>query len=213
MEKIYAFGDIHGCLDKLERLMDEINPDLERDTLVFLGDYIDRGPDSKGVVDYFLGLRETAGKVICLRGNHEQMFLDYLRNQGNRDLYFLNGGMNTLRSYGLSEIDPIGEADLPERHLRFFKSLLPFHETEEYIFVHAGLRPGRPLEKQNREEMIWIRGDFIFGPCEFGKTVVFGHTPFHQPFVEDCKIGIDTGAVFGGRLTCLELPERKFHQV
>jgi serine/threonine protein phosphatase 1 len=212
MEKIYAIGDIHGCLDKLEELMDEIRPNAENDTLVFLGDYIDRGPDSRGVVDFTLELRETY-RMVCLRGNHEEMFLDYVLRHENRDLYLSNGGRYTLRSYGLGTDQPVSEEDFPEEHMQFFKSLLYYYETENYIFVHAGLRPGQPLDRQHLKDLVWIREEFIFGPCESGKTVIFGHTPFHRPFIDACKIGIDTGAVFHGTLTCLELPERKFHQV
>ena len=214
MEKIYAVGDIHGCLDKLKKLMDKIKPIDESDTLIFLGDYIDRGPDSKGVVECLLELKDTLRHLVCLRGNHEEMFLDYIqRQQKNRDIYFLNGGKSTLKSYGLRTHAPLDESALPEGHLRFFKSLLYYYETEDYIFVHAGLRCGIPLAQQDKEDLVWMREDFFSGPCEFEKTVVFGHTPFRRPFMDACRIGIDTGAVFNGTLTCLELPEKKFHQV
>ncbi len=213
MERLYAIGDIHGRLDKLKALMARIDPDPRKDTLVFLGDYIDRGPDSRGVVDFVLNLQSGYRNVACLIGNHERMFLDYIRDGGNRDFYFLNGGRMTLTSYGLSGNEDAREGDFPSAHIHFLKSLLPYYETEDYIFVHAGLRPGVPLKKQDPDDLLWIRGEFIFAPGRFGKTVVFGHTLFHQPFINDGKIGIDTGAVFGGTLTCLELPERKFHQV
>ncbi len=213
MGKCFAVGDIHGCLDKLEKLIAEIDPDARKDTLIFLGDYIDRGPDSRGVVDFVLDLQKTCSRVVCLIGNHEKMLLDYIRDHGNRDLYFLNGGRATLKSYGLGADEPVREEDFPEAHLRFFKALLPYYETGNHIFVHAGLRPGVPLEKQDREDLIWIRGDFIFGSPEFEKTVVFGHTPFRNPYEDSRRIGIDTGAVFGGPLTCLELPAMKYHQV
>ncbi len=213
MGKCFAVGDIHGCLDKLEKLIAEIDPDARKDTLIFLGDYIDRGSDSRGVVDFVLDLQKTCSRVVCLIGNHEEMLLDYIRDHGNRDLYFLNGGRATLKSYGLGADEPVREEDFPEAHLRFFKALLPYYETGNHIFVHAGLRPGVPLEKQDREDLIWIRGDFIFGSPEFEKTVVFGHTPFRNPYEDSRRIGIDTGAVFGGPLTCLELPAMKFHQV
>lgn len=213
MEKIFAVGDIHGCLDKLEKLMDAIKPDRGKDTLVFLGDYIDRGPDSRGVVDFVLDLQKGYSRVVCLIGNHEKMLLDYIRDHGRRDIYFLNGGRDTLRSYGLNLDRPVREEDFPEDHMRFFRALLPYYQTGDYIFVHAGLRPEIPLENQDREDLIWIRNPFIFGPGDPEKTVVFGHTPFRQPYENARKIGIDTGAVFGGPLTCLEIPAMKFHQV
>jgi serine/threonine protein phosphatase 1 len=213
MERCFAVGDIHGCLDKLERLMEEIGPDPRKDTLIFLGDYIDRGPDSRGVVEFILDIRETHPRVACLMGNHEEMFLDFIRDQSNRALYFLNGGRATLKSYGLDAEGPVREKDIPETHLRFFRTLLLHYEWADFIFVHAGLRPGVPLEKQDREDLIWIRNTFIFGPWEGEKKVVFGHTPFRHPYESSRRIGIDTGAVFGGPLTCLELPAMTFHQV
>jgi len=213
MGKIFAVGDVHGCLEKLEHLMEKIRPDRRQDILVFLGDYIDRGPDSRGVVDFILELRETHDSVICLMGNHEEMLLDYIRDHSNRNLYFINGGRATLRSYGLDPESAVREEDIPEDHLRFFKTLLLYYETADYLFVHAGLRPGIPLDKQDREDLLWIRGEFLFGPGNLEKTVIFGHTPFRQPFENKRRIGIDTGAVFGGPLTCLELPAMKFHQV
>jgi len=213
MGKCFVVGDIHGRLDKLENLMAVIHPDRGKDTLIFLGDYIDRGPDSRGVVDFVLDLQKTYPRMACLVGNHEEMLLDYIRDQGNRELYFLNGGRATLKSYGLDPDEPVRENDFPQAHMRFFRSLLPYYETVDHVFVHAGLRPGVPLEKQDRADLLWIRGDFIFGSFTFEKTVVFGHTPFRQPFEDSRRIGIDTGAVFGGPLTCLELPAMKFHQV
>jgi len=213
MEKCFAVGDIHGCLDKLERLMEVIDPVPRSDTLVFLGDYIDRGPDSRGVVDFVLDLRKKHPRTACLMGNHEEMFLDFIRDQGNRELYFFNGGRATLRSYGLDPDGPVREEDFPGIHLRFFKALLPYCEWRDFIFVHAGLRPGIPLEKQDLKDLLWIRNTFIFGPLEGEQTVVFGHTPFGRPYEASRRIGIDTGAVFGGPLTCLELPAMTFHQV
>lgn len=213
MEKIFAVGDIHGCLDKLRRLMEKTRPDRRTDTLVFLGDYIDRGPDSRGVVDFVLDLRETHDRVVCLLGNHEEMLLDYLRDPGSRNLYFNNGGRNTLRSYGIDPDGPVRDADFPGDHLRFFRTLLLYYETGDYLFVHAGLRPGIPPDRQNRKDLIWIRDEFLFVDGDLEKTVVFGHTPIRRPYEKGRRIGIDTGAVFGGPLTCLELPAMTYHQV
>jgi serine/threonine protein phosphatase 1 len=210
VEKFFAIGDIHGNLSHLERLIDEIKPALnpQRDTLVFLGDYIDRGPDSKGVVDFVLQVRKEFPHVVCLKGNHEAMFLDWFLDGKDYDLYLYNGGGATIRSYSLE-----GEFTLPQGHLDFFTSLLLYYETEQYIFVHAGLRRGIPLAKQDPNDLIWIRDEFILSPHDFGKVVVFGHTPLQQVFITPNKIGIDTGAVYGGKLTCLELPTQKRYSV
>lgn len=212
MEKIFAIGDIHGCLHKLKSIMANIDIDAKNDTLIFIGDYIDRGPDPKGVVDFVLGLRESINHIIFLKGNHEQMFLDYLRDDKYKGIFLANGGGRTLSSYGFVETAEGAKVNVPENHMQFFKSLLPYYETDDYIFVHAGLRPDIPLEEQDTDDLIWIRYEFIRSSHDFGKTVVFGHTPLSRPLIESNKIGIDTGAVFGGSLTCVELPEVRIYQ-
>ena len=213
MGRIFAIGDIHGCISKLENIIDRIDLDAQNDTLVFIGDYIDRGPDSKGVVDFVLELRKSINQVICLLGNHEQMFLDYLHDKNfNKEIFLVNGGGNTISSYGVIETSEGIKVDVPESHMQFFTSLLPYYETDDYIFVHAGLRPNIPLEKQSIEDLIWIRHEFINSSYDFGKIVIFGHTLFSQPLIEPNKIGIDTGAVYGGKLTCIQLPEVKIYQ-
>jgi serine/threonine protein phosphatase 1 len=206
--KFFAVGDIHGNVARLEQLMDEIKPAFNRaqDTLVFLGDYIDRGPDSKGVVDFILRLRKDLPHMVCLKGNHEAMLLDWVLNKSNYDLYVYNGGAATIKNY--SEED---EFKLPQEHLDFFTSLLLYYETEQYIFVHAGLKPGIPLEEQDPHDLVWLREEFILSPYDFGKLVIFGHTPLQRVFMAPNKIGIDTGAVYGGQLTCLELPAQRFY--
>jgi serine/threonine protein phosphatase 1 len=212
-EKIFAIGDIHGCLAKLFALMEKLPIDRENDTLVFLGDYIDRGPDSRGVVEAVLQVRQTHRKTVCLRGNHEQMLLDFLMGGRNEDLFMANGGDSTLRNYGLNLSARGATACIPDHHMDFFYSLASLYETEAFIFVHAGLRPGVPLREQHPEDLIWIRREFTKSPHDFGRRVIFGHTPFGEPLVEANKIGLDTGAVYGGRLTCLELTEMTFYQV
>ena len=212
MEKIFAIGDIHGCLHKLKSIMVNIDIDAQNDTLVFIGDYIDRGPDPRGVVNFVLGLRESINHVIFLKGNHEQMFLNYLRDDKHKRFFLANGGGRTLSSYGFVETAEGAKVNVPENHMQFFKSLLPYYETDDYIFVHAGLRPDIPLEEQDVDDLIWIRYEFIRSSHDFGKTVVFGHTPLSRPLIESNKIGIDTGAVFGGSLTCVELPEVRIYQ-
>lgn len=214
MGKIFAIGDIHGCISHLDRMVAMLDIDKEEDTLVFVGDYIDRGPDPKGVIDYIIDIRKNLKNVVCLLGNHEEMFLNYCLDRRNEDLYMYNGGLRTLASYGLF---PKGteELILPPNHREFFASLRTYHETDNYIFVHAGLRPGIPLDRQDRNDLLWIRFEFIKSPYDFGKTVVYGHTPvsLDKPLIDENKVNIDTGAVYGGRLTCIELPEMKIYQV
>jgi diadenosine tetraphosphatase ApaH/serine/threonine PP2A family protein phosphatase len=211
---IYAIGDIHGNLDLLERLMAKLQPDLARDRVVFMGDYIDRGPRPKGVVEYVLHLKDLAppDRLICLKGNHEAMFLNFLQGQ-ETDLFLFNGGMSTILDYWGKGWETREELVLPPDHRRFYEELRPYYETSDYLFVHGGLKPGVDLTAQEEEDLLWIRGDFIASMEDFGKKVIFGHTPFQQPLVMPNKIGIDTGAAYGNRLTCLKLPEEEFISV
>ena len=213
MEKIFAIGDIHGCLDKLNLLMSRIRIDNQNDTLVFIGDYIDRGDFGPEVIDYVIRLQGEYKKVICLMGNHEQMLSRYLEGVDD-GMYLANGGRITLHSYGILLSDGIEERKrkFPANHRVFFESLLPYYETDDYIFVHAGLRPGVPLTEQAMDDLLWIRHEFIGLENDFGKVVVFGHTPLDKPLINKNMIGIDTGAVYGGKLTCVELPEIKIYQ-
>lgn len=208
MERIFAVGDIHGCLDKLVSVMGVIDIDFAKDTLVFIGDYIDRGPSSKEVVDYLIDLGKRGPSVIFLKGNHELMLEEYLSG-ADAATFLYNGGGATLESYmkaaGLRTQNPI-----PREHLEFFDSLRLYYETDEYIFVHAGLKPNIPLEEQEEFHMLWIREEFIYSDFDFGKRVIFGHTPFREPLILHNKIGIDTGAVYGNKLTALELPAMRF---
>jgi len=210
-EKVFIIGDIHGCLDMLQRLMDKIEWRPDKDRLIFLGDYIDRGKNPKGVVDYILGLIECSPYVECLVGNHEAVFLDYL-NGKDRNLFFLNGGRSTLESYGEDKTSGDGPL-VPQAHMDFYRFLKPFVELEDYYIVHAGFRPGVPLGEQSLEDMVWIREPFISSEFDFGKKVVFGHTPFQEPLVMGNKIGLDTGAVYGNILTSLEVRDFRFHSV
>ena len=209
---IYAIGDIHGCLENLERLLESVNPDLTRDRLVFIGDYIDRGPDSKGVVDYIIRLRSRypAENIICLKGNHEVMLLDFLQGI-DRELFLFNGGRSTLREYFGENWDGLNELRLPPEHEIFYQELKSYYETPEYIFVHGGLRPGVDLAQQLDDDLFWIRGEFIMSFEDFGRRVIFGHTPMRQPLLMPNKIGIDTGCVYGNFLTCIKLPQVDFY--
>jgi serine/threonine protein phosphatase 1 len=205
--RIFAVGDIHGCRTKLDRLMEVIDwrPD-KREELVFLGDYIDRGPDSFGVVETVLELKARyRDRVTLLMGNHEHMFINFITGRDSLSLTS-NGVAYTMRSYDRA-------ADFPVAHLDFYQNLRLYYETDDHIFVHAGLRPGRSLGEQTVEDCLWIRDDFLESAYDFGKTVVFGHTPFKEPLIFPGRAGLDTGAVFGGRLTCLEVLEGRLISV
>ena len=210
---IYAIGDIHGCFSHLIHLLDLVNPDLDNDKLVFVGDYVDRGPDASNVVDFIIDLKKKYNpeNIICLMGNHERMFLDFL--QGQEEMFFiLNGGASTAVSYWGNHWER-SERRLPTKHYDFFATLKLYYETDDYIFVHGGLRPGSPLTAQKEEDLLWIRREFIESEFDFGRRVIFGHTPVRTPLIRPNKIGIDTGAVYGNKLTCVLLPEEKFFSV
>ncbi len=196
--RLLAVGDIHGCLDHLQRLLDRVEPQAD-DQVVFLGDYIDRGPDGKGVIDSLLEFGRRFPQTVFLKGNHEAMLLDFLAGR-NQMLYLYNGGGTTLESYQQG----VG-VRIPKAHLDFLETLRTSFETEDFIFVHAGLRPGRSLAEQEERDLLWIRDEFIDSDYDWGRTVVFGHTPLPEPLFSDNKIGLDTGAVYDRVLTCCDV--------
>jgi serine/threonine protein phosphatase 1 len=211
--KIYAIGDIHGCLNHLINLLDLVNPNLEQNKLVFVGDYVDRGPEAAKVVEFIIDLkkRHNPENIICLMGNHERMFLDFL--QGQEEMFFiLNGGAATAVSYWGNYWESSNRI-IPPEHDNFFASLKLYYETKDYIFVHGGLRPGLHLAEQKEEDLLWIRKEFIQSEYDFGRRIIFGHTPVRKPLIMPNKIGIDTGAVYGNKLTCVVLPEEQFFSV
>jgi len=230
-ERLYAVGDIHGRADLLANLLYQIEADAAardaaKTTLVFVGDYVDRGPDSRGVVELLLNGLPAPLDAHFLKGNHEAMLLDFVADPWRLDHWRRNGGDATMASYG---VDVAGlraakaspevwhaafTAALPESHLNFYSSLRLHVRAGDYLFVHAGLRPGVPLEAQDETDLIWIRHDFLDATEPFGPVVVHGHTPVDAPAVLPNRIGIDTGAVFTGRLTALWLQdgERGFLQ-
>jgi serine/threonine protein phosphatase 1 len=210
-EKIFIVGDIHGCLGMLQRLMEKIPWRPDADRLIFLGDYVDRGEDSRGVIEYVLEIAGTGKRVDCLMGNHERILLDFIEGR-DVSTFFLNGGTSTLKSYRVSQ-QGYENSLIPDGHIDFLRSLKPWIELDEYYVVHAGLRPGVEVENQSQEDLLWIRDSFIFSTYPFRKKVIFGHTPFSRPLVMENKIGLDTGAVYGNKLTCLELPSLKFYSV
>lgn len=228
--RIYAIGDIHGRFDLLQRLHAAISRDLRdkeaRECVeIYLGDYIDRGPQSREVIEWLISAKPVAERRICLMGNHEDMFLGALADPGTMPHWLANGGAETILSYkpmprrilagmNLRQVHAEIVRTLPESHRRFLGSLLRIAEFGGYVFVHAGLRPGRAPDDQDAEDLVWIREPFLSSAYDFGRIVVHGHTPGETPQIEANRINIDTGAVFTGRLTCLVLEggSRRFLQ-
>jgi serine/threonine protein phosphatase 1 len=215
--RLLAVGDVHGCIDELSVVLDAIQPAPD-DKVVFLGDYVDRGPNSRAVIDLLIALRDSRRcQTVFLRGNHEDMFLDFLGERGRHgDAFLFNGGRTTLASYGLPPTLRRSEArsQLPEPHLEFLRSLELCHQDEPFLFVHAGVSPIRGLGDQDEEDLLWIRDEFIRSRHPFSWTIVFGHTPQREvlwdlPF----KIGLDTGCVYGNKLSCLDLTAGMLLQV
>ncbi len=211
-EMIYAIGDIHGCAQELELLLAKIAPKSD-DTVVFLGDYIDRGPDSKGVIDVVISLKKKC-HVVALKGNHESLFLDFLESPQSvgAGLFILNGGSTTLASYA----GPGGTFEIPESHIKFLYGLKPLYETEDFFFVHAGV-PIRALStihpKNDEQALLWSRQPFLSSDFKWEKRIVHGHTPVQEPEIKSNRINVDTGAVYNGFLTAVELPTGRFIQV
>jgi serine/threonine protein phosphatase 1 len=213
--RIFAIGDIHGCPDELSALLGAVGP-AAGDTLCFLGDYVDRGPASREVVDLLIDLAAGPAHCVFLRGNHEDMLLDFIGRSGRfGDAFLDNGGATTLRSYGLPpRRDPDLDRMLPDDHLAFFESLQLRWDAGRCLCVHAGVRPTLPLDQQREEDLLWIREDFFGRPHSFGKVVLYGHTPRRSvEIAPPYRIGLDTGLVYGGCLSCLDLGDRVLWQV
>ena len=231
MSKLFAISDIHGCYTELMLLMKKLPLDPENDTVVFMGDYIDRGPDSKKVVEQLIKWHSKYKNFIFLYGNHEDIFLNWYYHKQNYQedsqwsCLLTNGGKETLKSYDLSE----AVRKFPASHIKFFTEVARlFYETDDYIFVHGGLIPGTPIEEMKLlvnetilKALIWARDDFIDSDYNWNKKVVFGHTPANkkrwgklgQPIIMKNKIGID-GAVCPSackNLIAVELPVEKFY--
>ena len=216
--RLFAIGDIHGCVDELAAMMSAIAP-VKGDTVVFVGDYIDRGPCSRDVLDLMHELRGGEAEYVFLKGNHEDMMLSFLGLPGRYgDSFLFNGWAQTLASYGVADekfgyVENVRE-NIPDDHVEFLKGLASSYFRPPYLFVHAGILPTRQLEEQSVEDMLWIRQDFIFHPHQLGATVVFGHTPMRAVMVDlPYKLGIDTGLVYGGKLSCVEFVEGELYQV
>jgi serine/threonine protein phosphatase 1 len=219
---IYAIGDVHGCLHELKALEAKIVADAEgldgEKWIVMLGDYIDRGPSSAQVLDRLLAPPPSGFKRICLRGNHEQAFLESLSDPTAIDNWLRFGGEQTMISYGIGSPGlktllkgsaraklQLLAAHVPEEHIELLRDLPSVLSVPGYVFVHAGLRPGVRVEDQTDQDMLWIRRDFLDADHDFGAVVVHGHTPIPEPFVSARRIGVDTGCFMTGRLTAVRI--------
>lgn len=221
-QRLYAVGDVHGCADLLARLMAKIVADAAlypaaQKELVFLGDYVDRGVDTRGTLDFLLYRLPPDMKTVFLRGNHEEVMLRFLDGDlGQAEGWLQFGGAATLVSYG---VNPYGKGmnrnfaalrdalreKIPQAHRDFLAATQFDCLRGDYYFVHAGIRPHVPLAQQSEADRLWIRQDFLQSPADHGKIVVHGHSVAPQPDIQANRIGIDTGAYATGRLTCLVL--------
>ncbi len=220
--RCYVIGDIHGRSDLLDRLVDEITRDIEQNPApasltVTLGDYVDRGPDSRGVLDR-LARNPFPTEYIALKGNHEELLETFLIRPEIGSQWRRLGGLETLHSYkvpvtalmvgkGFDEAAQALRQALPEAHSAFLAGLKLSLTVGGYFLCHAGVRPGVPLESQRAEDLLWIRDEFLSSKVDFGKIVVHGHTPAQSPEVLANRINIDTGAFATGRLTCLVIED------
>ena len=220
---IYAIGDVHGCIDHLRTLEQRIvadgrlTPGLK--LIVMLGDYVDRGPNSAAVLDHLIAPPPDGFRRLCLRGNHDDMLLRLVEGTVDPEWWLEFGGAETLFSYGydvqhlagdrrgaLAEIIRRFAADMPPTHLAFLKRLPAALSTPRYFFCHAGVRPGVPLDAQSDEDLLWVRAPFLDhkGP-PFERTIIHGHTPSKKPFISRYRIGLDTNACRGGKLSVARL--------
>lgn len=226
--RAYAIGDVHGRLDLLRMLLESIEQDsrnrpCEREFIIFLGDLVDRGPDSRGVIEFLLRAKPHLPNPIFLAGNHEEMLLRILGPNPDKIQEWLSfGGHECIESYGLDaeEIRTLAprqaqariRAAIPPEHIAFIEQFADSFLLGDYVFVHAGIRPGVPIEDQSVQDLHWIREDFLDSPAHFSHMVIHGHTISQGPDERVNRIGIDTGAYNGGPLTalCLEGTERRF---
>jgi serine/threonine protein phosphatase 1 len=213
--RAYAVGDVHGCVSLLEQALLFIEKDLAENPVpravrVFVGDYIDRGPDSAKVVDLLIKYSEV-NECIFLKGNHETYLMQFLKRPDNLSDWQSVGGMTTLSSYGVNfsllhdsrATQFAFRREIPKDHLRFYHQLRPCFELGDFFFVHAGIRPGIDMSRQQEEDMLSIREEFLESDMTFEKIIVHGHTPVLTPDVRANRINIDTGAYATGKLTCL----------
>lgn len=216
--RLYAIGDVHGRLDLLEAMLAQIDAQLSLKPakdwrIILLGDYIDRGPDSKGVLDLLCERRKDDPRLVILAGNHDTGLLGFLAHPSKQSLFAGHGGRETALSYGV-RADFSSEAmtelardellaAIPADHLALLGSLPRSVSFGDFLFCHAGIRPGVPLDEQDAEDLIWIRGEFLRHAGLHPKVIVHGHTPDHQPEVLPNRVNVDTMAYASGVLTAL----------
>ena len=217
--RIYAIGDVHGRLDCLKIMHERIAEDLARAQppdwrIIHLGDYVDRGPDARGVIEFLIETTGRDGRVTALLGNHDVGLLEFLESPRPYGLLFPdNGGETTSRSYGV-EADwrdprslalnfPAFRAAVPRAHVDFLEGLPRFCSHGDFFFCHAGIRPGVPLAAQDPFDLVWIRGPFLDHPGLHPKVIVHGHTPYYEPQVLPNRVNVDTMAFHTGRLTAM----------
>jgi serine/threonine protein phosphatase 1 len=219
--RVYAIGDIHGRRDLLTKLHRAIAADAQdaaslEKICIYIGDYVDRGDESRGVIDLLMSAPLPGFRTVHLLGNHEDIMLRFLEDPAVAPRWIVNGGDATLYSYGVdwrghTQADDLEALRLafrsavPAIHLKFLRTLPLSHIEGDYLFVHAGIRPGRDLALQDPADLIWIREEFLSSTTDHGRVVVHGHSISPQPEVRDNRIGIDTGAFATGKLTCLVL--------
>lgn len=222
--RVYAIGDIHGQTDLLKAmhrgiLADAKNSTASRFVVVYLGDYIDRGADSRGTLEFLIERPLPGFEAVYLTGNHEDFLVQFLEDEAVIMPWLMNGGRETCLSYGVDPTTSSTRADwtrqvqrdlrtnVPAAHLAFLRKLKHSHVEGDYFFVHAGVRPNLPLESQCLSDLLWIREPFLSSDQDFGKVVVHGHTPTTDPEIRPNRIGLDTGACFGGALTAAVFEE------
>lgn len=225
-DRLYAIGDIHGCTDLLRQMTKTIIEDMEnhpaeKHYLVFLGDYVDRGVDSKGTIDFLLNELPKNTTNVFLRGNHDDALLRFLKGDFSSTSFWLPcGGTATIASYGINPFQPGATKDLetlrkklvekiPADHLDFLKKTQFYFSLGDYYFAHAGVMPGASLDDQDEQDLMWVRGEFLNSRHDHGKIIVHGHSPSTAPDAQLNRIGIDTGAFASGKLTCLVLQGKK----
>lgn len=216
-ERLYAVGDIHGCATLLTALLAKIDaePGDKKRRLIFLGDYVDRGEDSKAVLDTLIAIKAREPETVLLKGNHEQALLDFIEAPDRNEDWLHWGGDKTLESYGVEDIWQKApgrlaaelQQRLPAEHLAFLLSLELWRILGDYVFVHAGFRPGVALEDQKEEDCLWIRAEFHNAAPDkrLAHTVVHGHHPVKKPLDLGWRIAVDTGAVWSDALTAVVL--------